>query len=59
MGPVSTLADEQISLIPDFISNVGIARMAAYLMSDKALLTDEAIFQDVSKTIFKALKKMS
>lgn len=57
MGPVSTLADEQISLIPDFISNVGIARMAAYLMSDKALLTDEAIFQDVSKTIFKALKK--
>ncbi|MBD3629179.1 Glu/Leu/Phe/Val dehydrogenase dimerization domain-containing protein [Cyclobacterium sp.] len=57
MGPVSTMADDQVSLIPDFISNAGIARMAAYLMSEKAQLTDEAIFQDVSKTIFKALKK--
>jgi len=57
MGPISTLADEKISLIPDFISNVGISRLAAYLMSDRVLLTDEALFGDVSKTIHKALKQ--
>jgi glutamate dehydrogenase/leucine dehydrogenase len=57
LGPVSTLADERISLIPDFISNVGISRMTAYLMSDRVLLTDEALFGDVSKTIQKALKR--
>ena len=51
------MADEKIALIPDFISNAGLARIAAYLMSDKAQVTDEAMFQDVSKTIYKALKK--
>ncbi|MDN3687995.1 Glu/Leu/Phe/Val dehydrogenase dimerization domain-containing protein [Cyclobacterium jeungdonense] len=57
MGPVSTLADDNLSLIPDFIANVGISRLAAYLMSEKVVFTDEALFQDVSQTIYKALKK--
>ena len=57
LGPVTKMADEKIALIPDFISNAGLARIAAYLMSDKAQVTDEAMFQDVSKTIYKALKK--
>ena len=33
------------------------ARVFAYLMSDQAEVTDQAIFKDVSKTIEKALKK--
>lgn len=56
-GPVTKIADEKIALIPDFISNAGLARIAAYLMSDKVQITDEAMFQDVSKKIYKALKK--
>ena len=57
LGPVSSLADENIALIPDFISNVGLARMTAYLMSDKVQITDDALFQDVSKTVYDALRK--
>jgi hypothetical protein len=33
------------------------ARVFAYLMSDKAEVTDQAIFDDVSRTIRKALEK--
>lgn len=57
LGPVTKMADDKIALIPDFISNAGLARIAAYLMSDKAQITDEAMFQDVSKTVYNALKK--
>ena len=56
-GPTGVWADERISVIPDFIANCGMARVFAYLMSDTAVVTDEAIFSDVSQTIQKALEK--
>jgi hypothetical protein len=45
-------------LIPDFIANCGMARVFAYLMTDKAEVTDQAIFDDVSQTIKMALEKI-
>ncbi len=54
-GPTAQFADEQLSVIPDFIANSGMARVFAYLMQDQIELTDEAIFKDVSKTIERAL----
>ncbi|MDF2156314.1 Glu/Leu/Phe/Val dehydrogenase dimerization domain-containing protein [Algoriphagus sp. CAU 1675] len=56
-GPIAAWTDQQVSVIPDFIANCGMARVFAYLMSEKAEVTDRAIFRDVSKTIEKALKK--
>lgn len=57
-GPIGMWTDRQISLIPDFIANCGMARVFAYLMSDKAEVTDKAIFNDVSVTIKGALNKV-
>jgi len=55
-GPIAELADSKISVIPDFISNCGMARVFAYLMSsDLKLLTDAGIFEDTSATIKNAL----
>ena len=54
-GPTGTFADLQISLIPDFISNCGMARAFAYLITSDGPVTDEAIFGDVSTTIRNAL----
>lgn len=56
-GPTGLWADEKIAVIPDFIANCGMARVFAYLMSDGAEVTDQAIFSDVSKTIKKAMKR--
>ncbi|MGE0561435.1 MAG: Glu/Leu/Phe/Val dehydrogenase dimerization domain-containing protein [Flavobacteriales bacterium] len=57
-GPIAEYADDKISIIPDFISNCGMARVFAYLMSnDLGVLTDEEIFKDTSETIKNALKK--
>jgi glutamate dehydrogenase/leucine dehydrogenase len=56
-GPIGMWTDEKISLLPDFIANCGMARVFAHLMSDQVVLTDDAIFKDVSNTISKALKK--
>lgn len=56
-GPIGEYADERISVIPDFISNCGMARVFAYLMEEDSTLTDEAIFSDVSRTIRTALEK--
>ncbi|HTL80689.1 MAG TPA: Glu/Leu/Phe/Val dehydrogenase dimerization domain-containing protein [Bacteroidia bacterium] len=56
-GPIGEYTDSRISLIPDFISNCGMARVFAYLMGDKVELTDAAIFGDVSSTIRKAMEK--
>lgn len=56
-GPIGLWADRRISILPDFIANCGMARVFAYLMSKKAEVTDKAIFNDVSKTIEKALRK--
>jgi glutamate dehydrogenase/leucine dehydrogenase len=56
-GPIADEADNSISIIPDFISNCGMARVFAYLMSnDLNELTDEGIFIDTSNIIEKALK---
>ena len=55
-GPIADYTDKQISVIPDFISNCGMARVFGYLMQDDVAMTDEAIFSDTSVTIEKALK---
>jgi glutamate dehydrogenase/leucine dehydrogenase len=57
-GPIADYADEHISIIPDFISNCGMARVFAYLMSnDLGEITDEGIFSDTSDIIKNALIK--
>jgi len=56
-GPIADKADNSISIIPDFISNCGMARVFAFLMSqDLKSLTDEAIFADTSEIIRQALQ---
>lgn len=55
-GPIMEYTDERVSLIPDFISNCGMARVFAYFMERKVQMTDEAIFSDTSETIRKALQ---
>ncbi|MBT8323894.1 MAG: amino acid dehydrogenase, partial [Winogradskyella sp.] len=57
-GPIMEYTDNKISLIPDFISNCGMARVFAYFMERKVQMTDEAIFNDTSKTIKKALQNV-
>lgn len=54
-GPIGEYADENLSVIPDFVSNCGMARVFAYLQNDKALIDDEAIFTDASDIIKNAL----
>lgn len=56
-GPIADYTDNHIAIIPDFISNCGMARVFAYLMSnDLQKLTDEGIFKDTSDTIKIALE---
>lgn len=57
-GSIMEHTDQKVSLIPDFISNCGMARVFAYFMERKVLMTDEAIFNDTSKVIRKALKEV-
>lgn len=55
-GPIADYADEHIAVLPDFISNCGMARLFAYLMgNDVRTLTDHLVFEDVSTTIKTAL----
>jgi hypothetical protein len=57
-GPIAEHADKNISIIPDFISNCGMARVFAYLMSsDLETIDDNGIFADTSATIKSALEK--
>ncbi len=57
-GPIADYTDEKISVIPDFISNCGMARVFAYLMShDLDELSDEGIFDDTSNIIKEAMIK--
>lgn len=56
-GPIMEETDKRVSLIPDFISNCGMARVFAYFMERRVEMTDEAIFTDTSNTIKKALQK--
>jgi len=59
-GPIMEYTDTKTSLFPDFISNCGIARVFAYLKESQVELPmrDEAIFQDTSETIRRALEKI-
>ena len=57
-GPIMESTDRQISLIPDFISNCGMARVFAYFMEKRVIMTDEAIFEDVSNIIRGALERV-
>ena len=56
-GPTGEYADEALSVIPDFISNCGMARVFAYLMHKGVEVTDQAIFEDTSSIIKAALVK--
>ena len=58
-GPIMEYTDNHLSLLPDFISNCGIARVFAYLMEAKVALPmeDKAIFDDTSNIIKKALQR--
>ncbi|MDX5417739.1 MAG: amino acid dehydrogenase [Hymenobacteraceae bacterium] len=56
-GPTGEFADQNISVIPDFIANCGMARVFAYLMENEVEISDDAIFHDISNTIFSALEK--
>ncbi len=57
-GPIMEQVDSRVSLIPDFISNCGMARVFAYFMEKKVQMTDEAIFYDTSETIKKAIERV-
>jgi glutamate dehydrogenase/leucine dehydrogenase len=54
-GSIMEHTDQQVSLIPDFISNCGMARVFAYFMERRVQMTDEAIFSDTSTTIYNAI----
>ena len=58
-GPIMEYTDNHLSLLPDFISNCGIARVFAYLMEARVDLPmqDKAIFDDTSKIIKRALQR--
>ncbi|WP_276165553.1 Glu/Leu/Phe/Val dehydrogenase dimerization domain-containing protein [Zobellia alginiliquefaciens] len=54
-GPIMEYTDGKVSLIPDFISNCGMARVFAYFMEKRVGIDDELIFNDTSETIRKAI----
>ncbi|MFC4634867.1 Glu/Leu/Phe/Val dehydrogenase dimerization domain-containing protein [Dokdonia ponticola] len=56
-GPIMEHTDAKVSLIPDFISNCGMARVFAYFMERKVQMTDDAIFNDTSMTIRNAIQQ--
>jgi glutamate dehydrogenase/leucine dehydrogenase len=55
-GPIMEYADEHVAVIPDFISNCGMARVFAYLMQKDVEMSDAAIFNDASSVIRNALE---
>jgi hypothetical protein len=56
-GSIMENVDDRVSLIPDFISNCGMARVFAYFMEQKVQMTDESIFADTSSIIKSAIQK--
>lgn len=58
-GPIMEHTDKHLSLLPDFISNCGIARVFAYLMESRVEqpMQDKSIFDDTSNIIKNALTK--
>ena len=57
-GSIMEYTDNKVSVIPDFISNCGMARVFAYFMERKVQMTDEAIFNDTSNIIKHAIEKV-
>lgn len=55
-GSIMEHVDDRVSLIPDFISNCGMARVFAYFMEQKVQMTDESIFADTSSIIKSAIQ---
>lgn len=58
-GPIAEYTDSKISVVPDFISNCGMARVFAYLMSNDLppVMSDASIFEDTSNIIKEAMIK--
>jgi glutamate dehydrogenase/leucine dehydrogenase len=56
-GSTGLYADEKVSIIPDFIANCGMARVFAYFMEKEVVMSDEAIFSDISSIIGRALER--
>jgi glutamate dehydrogenase/leucine dehydrogenase len=57
-GPIADHVDNQVSVIPDFIANCGMARVFAYLMESGVEISDKAIFTDTSEIIKNAIKSI-
>jgi glutamate dehydrogenase/leucine dehydrogenase len=57
-GPITENVDNRISLIPDFISNCGMARVFAYLMNTGVEMSDDAIFSDTGNIIKHAMERV-
>lgn len=55
---VTRLADSRFSVLPDFLSNCGMARTFSYLMEDDPRPADEPIFQAVDDTIARAMHEV-
>ncbi|MBK9721090.1 MAG: amino acid dehydrogenase [Saprospiraceae bacterium] len=58
-GSLTQKIDQEVSLIPDFIANCGVARLFAYLMGNEGPVTEEAIFNDITNTIKNAISELS
>ncbi|WP_369048768.1 Glu/Leu/Phe/Val dehydrogenase dimerization domain-containing protein [Tenacibaculum sp. UWU-22] len=57
-GSIMEATDKKVSLIPDFISNCGMARVFAYFMERRVEMSDTAIFNDTSEVIKKAIQNV-
>jgi glutamate dehydrogenase/leucine dehydrogenase len=55
-GPIMEYTDKKVSIIPDFISNCGMARVFAYCMGKDVEMSDDAIFSDTSDIIKNAIR---
>lgn len=56
-GSTGLYADDNFSVIPDFIANCGMARVFAYFMENEVSMEDHAIFEDISRIIRNVLEK--
>ncbi len=54
-GPIMEYTDGRVSLLPDFVSNCGMARVFAYFMEKRVAIDDRKIFNDTSETIRNAI----
>jgi glutamate dehydrogenase/leucine dehydrogenase len=55
-GPIADHTDDHLAVIPDFISNCGMARVFAFLMQNDIQMSDAAIFDDASDVIKDAMQ---